>query len=75
MQGRIYELVNPRTQDQRAIDGQRDAYANIGLALASYKQIAETFAPEIDVFANFPSLFMASSMKTSQSSSPTAHFA
>jgi len=25
MQRRIYKLVNPRTQDQRAVDGQRDA--------------------------------------------------
>jgi NAD-reducing hydrogenase large subunit len=36
-----------------------EAYANIGLALAAYKQIADTFKPEIDVFANFPSLFMS----------------
>ncbi len=36
-----------------------EAYANIGLALAAYKQIADRFQPEIDVFANFPSNFMA----------------
>src|ERR1035438_4238040 len=35
-----------------------EAYANIKLALAWYKQIAETFAPEIEVFANFASLYM-----------------
>jgi NAD-reducing hydrogenase large subunit len=36
-----------------------EAYANIGLALAAYKQIADSFKPEIEVFANFPSLFMS----------------
>jgi len=35
-----------------------EAYANIQLALTWYKQIAESFAPEIDVFANFASLYM-----------------
>ncbi len=35
-----------------------EAYANIKLALTWYKQIAETFAPEIEVFANFASLYM-----------------
>ncbi|MGA7858992.1 MAG: Ni/Fe hydrogenase subunit alpha [Terracidiphilus sp.] len=35
-----------------------EAYANVSLALAAYKQIAETFRPEIEVFANFPSLYM-----------------
>jgi NAD-reducing hydrogenase large subunit len=35
-----------------------EAYANIDLALKWYKQIAETFAPEIEVFANFASLYM-----------------
>jgi NAD-reducing hydrogenase large subunit len=35
-----------------------DAYANIALALKWYKQIASSFKPEIDVFANFPSLYM-----------------
>ncbi len=35
-----------------------EAYTNIKLALAWYKQIAETFAPEIEVFANFASLYM-----------------
>ena len=34
------------------------AYANITLALDAYKQIAETFQPEIALFANFPSLYM-----------------
>jgi NAD-reducing hydrogenase large subunit len=35
-----------------------EAYANIELALKWYKQIAETFAPEIEVFANFASLYL-----------------
>jgi NAD-reducing hydrogenase large subunit len=35
-----------------------EAYANIGLALAAYKQIADTFKPEIEVFANFPSMYL-----------------
>ncbi len=35
-----------------------EAYSNIKLALDWYKQIAETFRPEIEVFANFPSLYM-----------------
>ncbi len=35
-----------------------EAYANVSLALAAYKQIADTFRPEIEVFANFPSLYM-----------------
>jgi hypothetical protein len=30
-----------------------EAYASIKLALTWYKQIADTFRPEIEVFANF----------------------
>jgi NAD-reducing hydrogenase large subunit len=36
-----------------------DAYSNIRLALDWYKQIANTFKPEIDVFGNFPSNYMS----------------
>ena len=36
-----------------------ETYANIGLALAAYKQIASSFRPEIAVFANFPSNYMS----------------
>jgi NAD-reducing hydrogenase large subunit len=36
-----------------------EAYANIGLALGAYKQIANQFKQEIDVFANFPSNSMS----------------
>jgi NAD-reducing hydrogenase large subunit len=35
-----------------------EAYSNIRLALDWYKKIADNFRPEIEVFANFPSLFM-----------------
>jgi len=35
-----------------------EAYANARLALDWYKQIAGQFRPEIEVFANFPSLYM-----------------
>jgi NAD-reducing hydrogenase large subunit len=35
-----------------------EAYANIALALKWYKQVADSFKPEIEVFANFPSLYM-----------------
>ncbi|HEV2487334.1 MAG TPA: Ni/Fe hydrogenase subunit alpha [Terracidiphilus sp.] len=36
-----------------------EAYTNVGLALGWYKQIADSFKPEIEVFANFPSLYMS----------------
>ncbi len=36
-----------------------EAYANVGLALDAYKQIADTFKAEIEVFANFPSNYMS----------------
>jgi NAD-reducing hydrogenase large subunit len=36
-----------------------EAYANIKLTLAAYKQIAGSFKPEIEVFANFPSNYMS----------------
>jgi len=36
-----------------------EAYANVGLALGWYKQIADSFRAEIAVFANFPSLYMS----------------
>ena len=35
-----------------------EAYANIRLAIDWYKQIAETFRPEADVFANFATNYM-----------------
>ena len=36
-----------------------EAYANVGLALGAYKQIADKFKAEIEVFANFPSNYMS----------------
>jgi len=35
-----------------------EAYANVSLALAAYKQIADRFQQEISVFANFPSSYL-----------------
>jgi NAD-reducing hydrogenase large subunit len=35
-----------------------EAYANVKLAFSAYKQIASTFKPEIEVFANFPSMYL-----------------
>ncbi len=36
-----------------------EAHANLGLALSAYKQIADEFRGEIEVFANFPSNYMS----------------
>ena len=35
-----------------------EAYANLEKALLAYKQIADTFKPEIEVFANFPTNYL-----------------
>ena len=35
-----------------------EAYTNIGLALDAYKQIADKFKAEIEIFANFPSNYL-----------------
>ncbi|HEX4758219.1 MAG TPA: Ni/Fe hydrogenase subunit alpha [Terracidiphilus sp.] len=35
-----------------------EAYANLEKALNAYKQIADTFKPEIEVFANFPTNYL-----------------
>jgi NAD-reducing hydrogenase large subunit len=35
-----------------------EAYANLSLALGAYKRIADSFKPEIEVFANFPSNYL-----------------
>src|SRR5271165_5090758 len=35
-----------------------EAYANVKLAFTAYKQIASSFKPEIEVFANFPSMYL-----------------
>ena len=36
-----------------------EAYAGIAMALDAYKQIADSFKPEIEVFANFPSNYLS----------------
>jgi len=36
-----------------------EAYAALNLALGAYKKIADTFKPEIEVFANFPSNYLS----------------
>jgi len=36
-----------------------EAYANTGVAIGAYKQIADTFKQEIEVFANFPSNYLS----------------
>jgi NAD-reducing hydrogenase large subunit len=36
-----------------------EAYVNATLALEWYKRIADSFKPEIEIFANYPSLFMS----------------
>ena len=53
-------VTEPLTQGKRdeILKMIPEAYANIGLALGAYKQIAESFAAEANVFANFPSLFL-----------------
>jgi NAD-reducing hydrogenase large subunit len=35
-----------------------EAYANVKLALTAYKQLASNFKQEIEVFANFPSMYL-----------------
>ena len=55
--GGVTEPLSPAKRDE-ILAMLPEAYANIGLALAAYKQIADTFKPEIDVFANFPSNYL-----------------
>ncbi len=56
--GGVTEPLAPAKRDE-ILAMLPEAYANITLALAWYKQIAESFKPEIEVFANYPSLFMS----------------
>jgi NAD-reducing hydrogenase large subunit len=55
--GGVTEPLAPAKRDE-ILAMLPEAYANIALALASYKQIADTFKSEIDVFANFPSNYL-----------------
>ena len=56
--GGVTEPLAPAKRDE-ILAMLPEAYANISLALAAYKQIAGSFAPEIEVFANFPSNYMS----------------
>lgn len=55
--GGVTEPLSPAKRDE-ILAMLPEAYHSIQLALAAYKQIADTFKPEIEVFANFPSLYM-----------------
>jgi NAD-reducing hydrogenase large subunit len=55
--GGVTEPLDPAKRDQ-ILAMLPEAYANIGLALAAYKQIAGRFQQEIEVFANFSSNYM-----------------
>jgi NAD-reducing hydrogenase large subunit len=55
--GGVTEPLAPAKRDQ-ILSMIPDAYSNVRLALSAYKQIADSFRPEIEVFANFPSLYM-----------------
>jgi NAD-reducing hydrogenase large subunit len=56
--GGVTEPLDPAKRDE-ILAMLPEAYANISLALAAYKQIADTFKQEIEVFANFPSNYMS----------------
>ncbi len=55
--GGVTEPLAPAKRDE-ILAMLPEAYAGIKMALAAYKQIADTFRPEIEVFANFPSNYM-----------------
>ncbi len=55
--GGVTEPLAPAKRDE-ILTLLPEAYSNIKIALNWYKQIADTFQSEIEVFANFPSLFM-----------------
>ena len=56
--GGVTEPLDPAKRDQ-ILAMLPEAYANIGLALAAYKQIADRFQQEIEVFANFSSNYLS----------------
>jgi len=56
--GGVTEPLEPAKRDE-ILAMIPEAYANIGLALAAYKQIADRFRAEIEVFANFQSNYMS----------------
>jgi len=56
--GGVTEPLDPAKRDE-ILASIPEAFANIRLALAAYKQIADSFKPEIEIFANFPSNYMS----------------
>jgi NAD-reducing hydrogenase large subunit len=56
--GGVTEPLDPAKRDE-ILAMLPEAYANINLALAAYKQIADCFQQEISVFANFPSNYLS----------------
>ena len=56
--GGVTEPLEPAKRDE-ILAMIPEAYANIALALGAYKQIADTFQQEIEVFANFQSNYMS----------------
>jgi NAD-reducing hydrogenase large subunit len=55
--GGVTEPLDPDKRDQ-ILASIPEAYKNIALALDAYKKIADTFKPEIEVFANFPTNYL-----------------
>jgi NAD-reducing hydrogenase large subunit len=56
--GGVTEPLEPAKRDE-ILAMIPEAYANAALALTAYKQIADTFKQEIEVFANFQSNYMS----------------
>jgi len=56
--GGVTEPLSPEKRD-KILAMIPEAYAGIDMALDAYKQIADRFKPEIEVFANFPSNYMS----------------
>jgi NAD-reducing hydrogenase large subunit len=55
--GGVTEPLSPEKRD-KILAMLPEAYAGIAMALDAYKQIADNFKPEIEVFANFPSNYL-----------------
>src|SRR5664279_323677 len=55
--GGVTEPLSPAHRDE-ILAMIPEAYGNLKLAFTAYKQIASSFKPEIEVFANFPSNYL-----------------
>jgi NAD-reducing hydrogenase large subunit len=55
--GGVTEPLAPAKRDE-ILAMLPEAHANLSMALAAYKQIASSFKPEVEVFANFPSNYL-----------------